>query len=134
MLEGAAPALRSEARATLSPAADAAQPGKLMIDETHSAARRSWVVSANGHSDFPIQNLPLGVFAPPGGRARGGAPRSACHMGYSCRMFREEPLARPCVSLTEPSNNRPNPLHEGSRDPALTPSGGVLVLTHCLQG
>jgi hypothetical protein len=38
----------------------------------------------------------------------------------SCRMFREEPLVRPCVSLTEPSNNRPKtPLHEGSRDPAL---------------
>jgi fumarylacetoacetase len=43
-----------------------------MIDETHSAARRSWVSSANGHSDFPIQNLPLGVFIPPGGPARGG--------------------------------------------------------------
>src|SRR5215475_10666161 len=43
-----------------------------MIDETHSGARRSWVTSANGHLDFPIQNLPLGVFAPPGGTARGG--------------------------------------------------------------
>ena len=27
-------------------------------------------------------------------------------MGYLCRTFREEPLARPCVSLTEPSNPR----------------------------
>ena len=44
-----------------------------MVDETHSAARRSWVASANGHPDFPIQNLPLGVFAPPGGAARGGS-------------------------------------------------------------
>jgi fumarylacetoacetase len=43
-----------------------------MIDDTHSSARRSWVDSANGHADFPIQNLPLGVFAPPGGTARGG--------------------------------------------------------------
>ncbi|HEY6703540.1 MAG TPA: fumarylacetoacetase [Xanthobacteraceae bacterium] len=43
-----------------------------MIDETHPAARRRWVASANEHSDFPIQNLPLGVFAPPGGAARGG--------------------------------------------------------------
>src|SRR5919198_4348145 len=43
-----------------------------MIDETHSTARRSWVASANGHSDFPIQNLPFGVFAPAGGAARGG--------------------------------------------------------------
>jgi hypothetical protein len=44
-------------------------------------------------------------------------------MGCSCRMFREEPLARPCVSLTEPSNNRPNPLDEGSRDPRPWESG-----------
>src|SRR5258708_39562094 len=43
-----------------------------MIDDTHSLRRRSWVTSANGHADFPIQNLPLGVFAPPGGAARGG--------------------------------------------------------------
>lgn len=34
-----------------------------MIDETHDPARLSWVESANGHPDFPIQNLPLGVFS-----------------------------------------------------------------------
>ncbi|MGE0362531.1 MAG: fumarylacetoacetase [Vicinamibacterales bacterium] len=33
------------------------------VDETHDPARRSWVASANGHADFPIQNLPLGVFS-----------------------------------------------------------------------
>jgi len=43
-----------------------------MTDATHDPARRSWVASANGHSDFPIQNLPLGVFSPPGAPARGG--------------------------------------------------------------
>ena len=43
-----------------------------MIDETHSPARRSWVVSANQHADFPIQNLPLCVFATTEGAARGG--------------------------------------------------------------
>jgi fumarylacetoacetase len=43
-----------------------------MIDNTHSPARRSWVASADQHADFPIQNLPLGVFASPGGIARGG--------------------------------------------------------------
>lgn len=43
------------------------------LDPTHDAARRSWVVSANGHADFPLQNLPLGVFTPPGERTpRGG--------------------------------------------------------------
>ncbi|MGX9964047.1 fumarylacetoacetase [Roseomonas sp. F4] len=43
-----------------------------MLDATHDAARRSRVVSANGHADFPIQNLPLGIFAPPGGAKRAG--------------------------------------------------------------
>lgn len=43
------------------------------IDETHDPRRRSWVASANGHPEFPIQNLPLGVFSPRGGGPRGGA-------------------------------------------------------------
>ena len=43
-----------------------------MIDETHAAGRTSLVASANGHATFPIQNLPLGVFSPPNGTARGG--------------------------------------------------------------
>ena len=38
-----------------------------MIDETHDRARRSWVDSANGHPEFPLQNLPFGVFSPRGG-------------------------------------------------------------------
>ncbi len=34
-----------------------------MLDETHDPALRSWVESANdGATDFPIQNLPFGVF------------------------------------------------------------------------
>jgi fumarylacetoacetase len=37
------------------------------IDDTHDPARKSWVESANAPGcDFPIQNLPLGVFIPPG--------------------------------------------------------------------
>src|SRR3954452_6928044 len=42
------------------------------LDETHDPRRRSWVASANDHPDFPIQNLALGVFSPPGGKRRGG--------------------------------------------------------------
>lgn len=42
------------------------------LDFTHDAALRSWVPSADGHSDFPIQNLALGVFSPPGGGERRG--------------------------------------------------------------
>ncbi len=43
-----------------------------MIDETHDPRRASWVASAQGHAEFPIQNLPFGVFSPAGGSPRGG--------------------------------------------------------------
>ena len=36
------------------------------LDETHDPKRTSWVESADGHPDFPIQNLPLGVFSADG--------------------------------------------------------------------
>jgi fumarylacetoacetase len=45
---------------------------KPTIDETHDPRRQSWVASANGHSEFPIQNLPLGIFSRPGVTPRGG--------------------------------------------------------------
>ena len=32
------------------------------MNETHDPERTSWVESAQGHADFPIQNLPYGVF------------------------------------------------------------------------
>ncbi|MEJ1978282.1 MAG: fumarylacetoacetase [Acetobacteraceae bacterium] len=48
------------------------RPGASMIDHTHNPALRSWVASADGHPDFPIQNLPLGVFSPENGAPRGG--------------------------------------------------------------
>ncbi|MBO9353507.1 fumarylacetoacetase [Bordetella petrii] len=39
-----------------------------MIDHTHDAARKSWVASADGHAQFPLQNLPMGVLDQDGGR------------------------------------------------------------------
>jgi fumarylacetoacetase len=32
------------------------------VDQTHDPARTSWVESAQGGTDFPIQNLPFGIF------------------------------------------------------------------------
>jgi fumarylacetoacetase len=46
------------------------QPRPVALDDTHDPARLSWVASANGHPDFPVQNLPFGVFSPPGAPAR----------------------------------------------------------------
>jgi fumarylacetoacetase len=34
-----------------------------VLDTTHDATRQSWIASANGHADFPLQNLPLGIFS-----------------------------------------------------------------------
>jgi fumarylacetoacetase len=43
------------------------------LDHTHDPGRRSWVATADGHADFPLQNLPVGIFTPPaGGGPRGG--------------------------------------------------------------
>ena len=42
------------------------------LDPTHDHSRRSWIPSANGHSDFPIQNLPIGIFSSPAGVRRAG--------------------------------------------------------------
>jgi hypothetical protein len=48
-----------------------------------------------------------------------------------CRTFREEPLARRCVSLTEPSNNQPIPLHEVPETPPnALGRGSRLATTH----
>src|SRR5437773_1714376 len=43
-----------------------------VIDETHDPRRGSWVASASGHAEFPVQNLPFGIFSPAGGAPRGG--------------------------------------------------------------
>ena len=49
------------------------------LNETHDPARRSWVESANSATtDFPIQNLPLGVFRAAGGA---GAPTIGVAIG-----------------------------------------------------
>ena len=42
------------------------------IDETHDPALESWVDGADGHPDFPIQNLPYGIFSHDGGMRRIG--------------------------------------------------------------
>ena len=45
---------------------------------TQSTLTRSWIASANGHRDFPLQNLPMGIFS-----IDGSAPRSGVAIGDS---------------------------------------------------
>jgi fumarylacetoacetase len=44
----------------------------MSLDETHDPKRKSWVPSADGHAEFPIQNLPLGIFSRAENRRRPG--------------------------------------------------------------
>lgn len=53
--------------------AEAVPPTADGIDHTHDAALCSWVASARAHAQFPIQNLPLGVFRHEGGARIGVA-------------------------------------------------------------
>jgi fumarylacetoacetase len=52
----------------------------MKIDDTHDPALESWVESANAEgSDFPIQNLPFGIFRER--KKRGEAPRGGVAIG-----------------------------------------------------
>jgi fumarylacetoacetase len=54
------------------------------IDHTHDPDASSWVESANGHPEFPVQNLPLGIFS------RGdGVPRVGVAIGDFILDFAE---------------------------------------------
>jgi fumarylacetoacetase len=44
----------------------------MTLDETHETHTTSWLAEANGHREFPLQNLPLGVFSTRNGPRRGG--------------------------------------------------------------
>jgi fumarylacetoacetase len=44
----------------------------LSLDETHDPAARSWVEGADGHPEFPVQNLPFCLFDADGTGARAG--------------------------------------------------------------
>ncbi len=50
----------------------------MKLNHTHDPAATSWVASANGHSDFPIQNLPYAMFA-----EASGSPHPAWRAGVA---------------------------------------------------
>lgn len=51
-----------------------------MIDETHDASATSWLADANGHPDFPVQNLPLGIFSTQKDQRRRGGTAIGDHV------------------------------------------------------
>jgi fumarylacetoacetase len=55
------------------------RPKARQLNETHNPALRSWVESANDpETDFPVQNLPFGIFRP---RGSGAKPRGGVAIG-----------------------------------------------------
>lgn len=78
-------------------------------DATHVPTLRSWVSSAQGHADFPIQNLPLGVFSPGGGAPRGGVAIGDQILDlralHDAGLLRGEALEA-CQACTGPTLNR----------------------------
>src|SRR5262249_40343705 len=86
-----------------------------MTDETHDKRRQSWVASANEHSEFPLQNLPFGVFSPPGRTAPDAAPRGGIAIGemiFDLRAARDAGLfAREAARAAEAASGATlNPL------------------------
>ena len=63
-------------------------------DETHDPAAVTWVDGADGHPEFPVQNLPLGIFSPPEGGKRGGIAigDKILDLGAITGLLREEAL------------------------------------------
>ncbi len=84
----------------------------MTLDRTHDPALRSWVASANtADADFPIQNLPLGVFRRRDTADEGRAgvaigeeilDLNACMRAGELRSFDDDLVAR----LSDPSLNR----------------------------
>lgn len=90
-----------------------------MLDETHDPALRSWVPGASEHPDFPIQNLPLGVFSP----GQDGTPRGVVAIGsYALDLpalaatgLLEGDALRAAEAVREPTLNRLLSLGEAPR-------------------
>ena len=86
------------------------------------------MASANGHPDFPIQNLPLGVFTPPGG----GPPRGGVAIGDKILDLRPRQASRAARRRGRRAPSRPPPdgalnaLFGARRRPAPGAAGAAL--------
>ena len=115
-------------------------------DFTHDPARRSWVASANdGATDFPIQNLPHGVFRRRGHGAswRGGVATAAqvnLSLHETAVLYAQEPAAPWATSALSASEARPAgeaPAPDTSGWPlgkAIAQVAGIYVLAENARG
>ena len=78
------------------------------INETHDPTLRSWVESANSaDGDFPIQNLPFGVFATRDGAARVGVAIGDYVLDVGAASAALDPSAQAAAQAAAADNLRP---------------------------
>ena len=82
---------------------------------TQPTLTRSWVTSANGHTDFPLQNLPLGVFSINGGTPRAGVAIGDFILDLHAALDAFDGQARRAVEAT--AGGQLNALFELGRGP-----------------
>ena len=70
----------------------------MATNETHDPSRRSFVESANSNSDFPIQNLPFGVF-----RRRGSNEAARAGIAIGDQILDVAGIARLCTGAAAPA-------------------------------
>ncbi|GJD98311.1 fumarylacetoacetase [Methylobacterium isbiliense] len=78
------------------------------LDHTHDPGLRSWVPGADGHADFPIQNLAFGVVAPSGEGPRAGVAIGAFVLdlpGALAAGLVEGEAGRAVAAMREPALN-----------------------------
>lgn len=76
-----------------------------MIDATHDLEATSWVEGADGHADFPVQNLPLGVFSLDGTTPRIGTAIGDFVLDLSAITDRLELPGGVAQALAQPTLN-----------------------------
>ncbi len=121
------------------------------IDHTHDPARTSWVASARGHFDFPVQNLPLGVFEADGrgrpcvaigddvldlGRAAdaGLLPAAAALSGEALNALFALPAAERLTLRRRLSDLLSDERHRAAVEPLLRPSASLTMRLPCAIG
>lgn len=67
---------------------------------TQPTLARSWVASANGHADFPLQNLPLGIFSLNHAAPRSGVAIGDCILDLHAALDAFDGEARRAVQAT----------------------------------
>ncbi len=100
------------------------------LDDTHDPARRCWVAGADGDTDFPIQNLPFGIFSRPGEAPRGGIAIGGCIIDLAALVESDALQGEAALAARAASAPTLNALMALGRGPRLALRRAVSDLLH----